>query len=260
MAVFWRGGFDIAAVIIFHAGMKSKFFAGALLCALVLFQSSVLAQTNSTAATADKEAATLEKHLHPILSALNLADADKETKVRGVVAEYYVALKVWHGENDAKIKPLWAQFNAARSKQDAAAANAALEKIGAVYAGFKPQHEKFTGGLSALLTPAQVEAVEDAITVGKVKFTYDVYLQIFPSLTDEQKAVVLQKLKAAREEAVDCEAMAEKSAFFKKYKIEIEDVYLTQQGYDPKQARKDFAAKQKAKKAAATGAAEASAK
>ena len=40
--------------------------------------------------------------------------------------------------------------------------------------------------------------------------------------------------------------MTEKSAFFKKYKIVIEDDYLTGQGYDPKQARKDFAAKQKA--------------
>jgi Protein of unknown function (DUF3826) len=231
--------------------MKSIFFTRVLLGALLLLQTPVPAQTNSATVAADKDAATLEKRLHPILAALKLADADKEAKVRGIVAEYYQSLKVWHAENDAKIKPLWAQFNAARSKQDAAAANAALEKIGGVYAGFKPQHEKFTGGLSAVLSPAQVEAVEDAITVGKVKFTYDVYLQIFPTLTEEQKAVVLQKLKAAREEAVDCEAMTEKSAFFKKYKIQIEDDYLTKQGYDPKQARKDFAAKQKAKKAAA---------
>jgi hypothetical protein len=44
---------------------------------------------------------------------------------------------------------------------------------------------------------------------------------------------------------VDAGSMAEKSAFFKKYKIKIEEEYLTAQGYDPKQARKDFAAKQK---------------
>jgi len=84
------------------------------------------------------------------------------------------------------------------------------------------------------------------LTINKVKVTYDVYLQIFPMLTDAQKAVVLQDLKSAREQAIDCESMTEKSAFFKKYKIVIEDDYLTGQGYDPKQARKDFAAKQKA--------------
>jgi hypothetical protein len=79
--------------------------------------------------------------------------------------------------------------------------------------------------------------------------TYNVYLQIFPTLTGAQKAVVLQDLKDAREQAIDCEAMTEKSAFFKKYKIKIEDDYLTAQGFDPKQARKDFAAKQKAEAA-----------
>ena len=39
--------------------------------------------------------------------------------------------------------------------------------------------------------------------------------------------------------------MTEKSAFFKKYKIQIE-AYLTAQGYDVKQSYKDFVAKQKA--------------
>jgi hypothetical protein len=83
-----------------------------------------------------------------------------------------------------------------------------------------------------------------------VQVTYNAYLEIFPKLTDEQKAVVLKNLQAAREEAIDCEAMAEKSAFFKKYKIKIEDEYLTAQGYNPKQARQDFAVKQKAEAAA----------
>lgn len=97
-----------------------------------------------------------------------------------------------------------------------------------------------------MLSPEQIETVEDVFTVNKVKVTYNVYLEIFPTLTAEQKAVVLKDLKDAREQAVDAGAMTEKSAFFKKYKIVIEEDYLTAQGYDPKQARKDFAAKQKA--------------
>ena len=130
-------------------------------------------------------------------------------------------------------------------------ANAALDKIDTVYATFKPQHDKFLSDLkSTVLTPAQIETVKDVLTVGKVKFTYDVYLQIYPTLTDAQKTVVLKDLKDAREQAIDCESMLEKSAFFKKYKIKIEDDYLTSQGYDPKQARKDFAAKGKEAKSA----------
>jgi hypothetical protein len=163
-----------------------------------------------------------------------------------MLAAQLQALSGWHAQNDAQIKGLWNEFNTARSKQNPTNAAAALAAIDGVYATFKPQHEKFNSDLSSVLTPAQVESVKDTLTVNKVKVTYDVYLQIFPKLTDEQKAVVLKNLKAAREEAIDAEAMTEKSAFFKKYKIKIEDDYLTAQGFDPKQARKDFAAKQKA--------------
>jgi hypothetical protein len=241
---------DYASLANFHRGMKRIFYFAALALVMVGGPFSIQAQTNGAAAPAlsadEREKATLEKHIKPVLTALSLADADKTAKVRAVLAAQFKALNAWHAQNDAQIKSLWSEFDRARSAQNPTNANAALAKLGDVYAGFKPQHEKFIADLSALLTPEQVESVKDTLTINKVKVTYDVYLQIFPTLTDAQKAVVLKNLKAAREEAVDCEAMTEKSAFFKKYKIKIEDDYLTAQGYDPKQARKDFAAKQKA--------------
>jgi len=215
----------------------------------------VRAQTNIPGAlpalsAADKEKASLDKHIKPILAALKLADAAKEAATHDILVAQFKALRAWHAANDAQIKELWNGFNRARSAHNVTNANAALAKIDGVYATFKPQHEKFISDLAAVLSPEQVETVKDVLTVNKVKVTYDVYLQIFPGLTEAQKAVVLQNLKAAREQAIDCESMTEKSAFFKKYKIKIEDDYLTAQGYDPKQARKDFAAKQKAAAAA----------
>ncbi len=235
--------------------MKSPLFCVALLGSLLLTQIQIEAQTNAVlvapaVSAADKEAATLEKHLKPILTALSLNDVGKEAKVRETFAAYFKALNVWHDANDAQIKLLWNEFNEARGKQDVTNAAAALAKIDGVYATFQPSHEKFVSDLSTVLTPAQVETVKDVLTINKVKVTYDVYLQIFPTLTDAQKAVVLQNLKAAREQAIDCALMTEKSAFFKKYKIKIEDEYLTAQGYEPKQARKDLAAKQKTEAAA----------
>ena len=226
-------------------------FAGVVLSAPVL----VCAETNTpdavpASSAADKEKASLHKHVQPVLAALKLGDAAKEATVSDILASQFKALHAWHAANDAQIKVLWNEFNRARSAQNVTNANAALAKIDGVYATFKPQHGKFISDLSAVLSPEQVETVKDALTVNKVKVTYDVYLQIFPGLTEAQKAVVLQDLKAAREQAIDCESMTEKSAFFKKYKIKIEDDYLTAQGYDPKQARKDFAAKQKAEAAA----------
>jgi Spy/CpxP family protein refolding chaperone len=237
----------------FHLAMKQIIFSVALVLAGGRF--SAPAQTNDSpaarpAGATDREKATLEKHLKPVLAALNLNDADQTAKVRAILAAQFQALSTWHAQNDAQLKALWNEFNKARGKQDVTNADTALAKIDEIYATFKPQHDKFVSDLAAVLTPEQVETVKDVLTVNKVKVTYDVYLQIFPKLTDEQKAVVLQNLKDAREAAIDAEAMTEKSAFFKKYKIKIEDDYLTAQGYDPKQARKDFAAKQKTDAAA----------
>ena len=228
--------------------MKSIALAILAIAILVAAPPTILAQTTAPSAPVpadEKQKASAEKHLKPILDALKLQDPAKETAVRAAVSEFFAAHNTWHQSNDAKLKELWNNFNHARSKQDKAAADKALADIDAVYATFKPDHEKFLNSLAAVLSPDQIATVEDALTVNKVKVTYNVYLQIFPTLTDEQKKVVLKDLEDAREQAIDAGSMAEKSAFFKKYKIKIEEDYLTAQGYDPKQARKDFAAKGK---------------
>ena len=183
-----------------------------------------------------------------------LSDATREAKVRKIVEAQIKALNAWHAQNDEQIKSLWNEFNQARGKQDETNANLALAKIDAVYATFKPQHEKFETELASVLTPEQVETVKDALTIDKVKITFNAYGEIFHGLTDEQKAFILKNLKAAREEAIDAGPMTEKSAFFKKYKIKIE-AYLTAQGYDVKQSYKEFVAKQKADEAAKKAAA-----
>jgi len=221
--------------------MKTLLIFTALL--LVLGSADCHAETNTPVPA--QSAPPADKHSLAILKALKLSDGAAETKVQEIIAAQFRALSDWHERNDAQIKPLWNQFNAARSKNDTAAADAALAKIDSVYATFKPRHDEFLARLGKVLTPDQVELVKDTLTVNKVQVTFHAYEEIFPGLTAAQKAVVLQNLKAAREEAIDASAMAEKSAFFKKYKIKIEEGYLTAQGYDPKQARKDFAAKQK---------------
>ncbi len=234
--------------------MKQTVLSIPLLILLMLNASSVLAQTNaatasSTQSATDQEARTLDKHFKPIQKALNLTDPAKEAKVQEIFAAHLKAFDAWHAQNDAQIKELWNEFNKARGKQNETDADAALAKIDAVYATFKPEHDKFLSALSFVLTPEQVTTVKDALTINKVKVTYDAYGEIFHGLTEEQKAFILKNLQAAREEAIDANAMTEKSAFFKKYKIKIE-AYLTSQGYDVKQSYKDFVAKQKAEAAA----------
>lgn len=231
--------------------MKSIVIIFPLAALLAVGTVSGFAQTNSPAGdsttTVDaKQQASLQKHIKPILDALNLPDAAKANTVSNVLAAFITAHTAWHQTNDETLKGDWNDFNHARSKMDKAGADKALAEIDRVYATFKPTHDQLISGLSAVLSPARIAKVEDVLTVNKVEVTYNVYLQIFPTLTDDQKAVVLKDLQSARDEAIDAGSMTEKSAFFKKYKIVIEEDYLPKQGYDPKQARKDFAAKQKA--------------
>jgi Spy/CpxP family protein refolding chaperone len=234
--------------------MKSCLFCSLLAAVLSGGLCSLPAQTNDVSTApklnaAEQEKKTEEKHAKPILAALNLNNAAKEAKVREIVGAQIKALNDWHAQNDAQIKSLWNEFSQARGKQDETDADAALAKIGAVYATFGPQHQKFESELSSVLTPEQVETVKDALTINKVKITFNAYGEIFHGLTDEQKAFILKNLKAAREEAIDAGPMTEKSNFFKKYKIKIE-AYLTAQGYDVKQSYREFVAKQKADEAA----------
>ena len=236
--------------------MKKSSLALTLPVALLCAGNFAAAQSNSNSAAPqtaaapslsakDRDQATFEKHTKPVLDALKLDDAAKAAKVHDLMIAQFALWKTWHDQNDAQINELWNKFNKARTALNQTNADSALAQIDAVYATFKPQHDALIAGLGTVLTPAQIETVEDALTINKVKITYHAYGEIFPGLTEAQNAFILKKLKAAREEAIDAGQMTEKSAFFKKYKIQIE-AYLAAQGYDVKQSYKDFVAKQKA--------------
>lgn len=197
----------------------------------------------AASASVPAAAQTSSKNTRNILAALKLAEPAQEDRVRELLDTHFAALSTWHRENDSALKTLWREFDDARSAKDTPAADAALEKIGSVYAGFRPVREKTFSTLGALLAPAQIEKIEDVLTVDKVAVTYGAYLDIFPALTKDQKGVVLRELKTARSEAIDALAMTEKSAFFKKYKIRIEERYFASQGIDAEKHRRVFAAR-----------------
>jgi hypothetical protein len=188
-----------------------------------------------------------QKQVRSILEALHLGDSTKEDKLRAVLEPHFLALNQWRATNETRIKELWQAFDEARKpqKQDPKGAEQALKQIGEVYAGFKAEHDAFNARLVTVLSPEQIEKVKDVLTVNKVKVTYDAYGVIFHGLTEVQKEFILKNLKAAREEAIDAGSMNEKSAFFKKYKLKIQD-YLTAQGYDVAKSYKEFGEKQKA--------------
>lgn len=184
--------------------------------------------------------AALEKRSADILAVLNLDDPAKADRIRAILINQYRSLRAIHDPRDARIK--------ATPKED----TAAIEQVRAdAAARLAELHEEFLSKLAAELTPDQIDAVKDKMTYGKVQVTYNAYASYLPQMTDEEKAKILDWLKQAREEAIDGGSSEEKSRIFDKYKGRINN-YLAQRGYDLKQAEKDFFARQKAARAAAT--------
>jgi Spy/CpxP family protein refolding chaperone len=172
--------------------------------------------------------AKLEQRAGDILKVLELTNAAKAERVRGLVIAQYRALRDWHDGYDAKLK------------------GAGDEEARVIRGTLKELHGKFLAGLAAELTPAQVERVKDRMTYDKVRVTYDGYVEMLPQLTAAQKARVLELLKEAREEAMDGGSSEEKTAIFGRYKGKINN-YLSAEGYDLKQAGKDWAERRKPK-------------
>lgn len=96
-------------------------------------------------------------------------------------------------------------------------------------------HYAFLGRLSALLNPAQVDAVKDGMTYSVMPRTFVVYQELLPEMTDEQRIRVYSLLAEARELAMDAGSSKAKHRVFGKYKGKINN-YLSALGYDLKSA------------------------
>ena len=197
--------------------------------AAVVFVGSATAQDHLPPTPAADKAAmyttAIENRTADILKLLALEDPARSNRVQDVIVSQYRVLK-------ARDEVL----NAAFGKDNS-------QRAGLYQAISKPLHDRFLAKLSAELTPEQVEKVKDKMTYGKVQFTHEGYCAIVPGLTDQDKAKILELLKAAREEAMDGGSAGEKSAIFQKYKEQIND-YLNAHGHDVAQAYKDWNAKQ----------------
>jgi hypothetical protein len=218
------------------------FFPTVLATAVACGQLTVLAQEHkpgaatSISATEDAEATytqAIEKRTADILEVLKLTDPAVSGRVHDTIIAQYRALRSWHDANDAPLKQ-------ARKTDTNAVAD--------MRASLKELHDRFIAKLAADLSPEQVEQVKDKMTYGKVKVTYDAYCEIVPHLTETEKARMLQLLKEAREEAMDCGSAEEKSAVFNRYKGKINN-YLTAQGHDVGKAFRDFNQRQREQKA-----------
>lgn len=181
---------------------------------------------------AEKEAiytATLETRSNLIMDALKLENSAKATRVKDRIIAQYRALNHWQESYEDRLKEL-------RKPKDA---DAAKTETADIYAKRRALRDAFLADLAKDLTPDQIDTVKDKLTYNKLQVTYHGYLEMLPTLTEDQKAQIHTWLVEARDDAIDGVSSDEKSAIFNRYKGRINN-YLSKQGYDLNRASKEW--------------------
>ncbi|MBN1184853.1 MAG: DUF3826 domain-containing protein [Bacteroidales bacterium] len=179
------------------------------------------------------------KFLPDVLSPV--ADPEKYIRVRNIVVQQYKDLANIHDTRDAKVKEIKAQ---AGLEKEAINLQVDAVKMAATVQLYE-LHAAYIGRLASELTAEQVVKVKDGMTYSVMPRTYQVYMEMLPDLTDEQKRFIYACLVEARELAMDRETSDKKHATFGKYKGRINN-YLSKAGIDLKQAEKDMLERKKA--------------
>ncbi len=212
--------------------MLKRRWITALLLALLATHAG--AQTTNPDAEA-AYTADINKRADDVIKFAGIDDSAKVARVHEALMNQYRGLRALHDARDAKLKI---------ASDDAAKAQ--IKK--ASEADVKKLHDEFLAKLNADLNPEQVEKVKDKMTYNVVPITYAGFQDMLPTLTEPQKAYILAQLKEAREIAMDQGSSKEKHDVFGKYRGRINN-YLSKQGYDLKQASKDWAERRKAREA-----------
>jgi len=221
--------------------MLPKLKVIAIAAVLLLPAARLIADPDSKSAAGSNDATysrKIEERVAKIVATLELKNEEQSRRVHAAIVAQYRILNIWHETNDARLMEL-KKTTAAPDTEKGAAAKTEIEQI---HATLKVIHDNYLAQLAKDLSPELVERVKDGMTVGKVQFTYTGYMQEYPSLTEEQRAKVLEFLKEAREEAMDAGNIDEKSAIFNRYKGRINN-WLSKQGVDSGKGKKPKAEK-----------------
>jgi hypothetical protein len=224
------------------------FAAGLLLGAHILFAQTVVDSAStevSQPSAVDPDPVytrTITERADKIVATLGIDDADKAARVRDLIVNQYRGLGKIHDALAAKTAEATKSPGADPTVVNAWVAVARAQTS----VKLLQLHRYFIARLSVELTPAQVNKVKDGLTYGVVQVTNNRYLEMLPSLTDEQQREILAQLLEAREYAMDAGSSEEKHNIFGQYKGRINN-YLSKAGYNLKQAERDLSSRETGK-------------
>lgn len=189
---------------------------------LTFFVGQAFAQTEE-----EKYIQVITERSDKIVATLGIMDSIRYYQVRDVIVGQYSALNSHHEQREADIKKLKEAFAGQEEVLDDKRTQYEAEKDKEL----RVIHRVFIDKLAGLLDDSQIEGVKNGMTYGVLPLTYGAFQDMIPSLTNEQKAKILNLLIEARELAMDEPGSREKHGVFGKYKGRINN-YLSAEGYD----------------------------
>jgi hypothetical protein len=160
---------------------------------------------------------------------LELNDESKAQKAAALITEHFGRLWAWDRQVADKLNAAWAAWDAARDnshgkqKDELKALAIMTEQIDPIYAEFAPQIRGLLRALRDEIGDEKTTELMDLITRSPgAKRTYDAYVAMVPELTDEEKAILWERMAQAREDALAAWSDGQIVKIFKKYKVRNE--------------------------------------
>jgi hypothetical protein len=160
---------------------------------------------------------------------LELGDEAKTQKAAALITEHFGRLWAWDQAVRERLDAAWAAWDAARDntggkqKDELKALTIMTEEIDPIYAEFAPQIQGFLRALRREIGDDETTELLDLITRSPgAQRTFDAYVAMVPEMTDDQKAVLWERMVQAREDALAAWSDGQIVKIFKKYKVRNE--------------------------------------
>jgi hypothetical protein len=182
---------------------------------------------------------------------LKLNDESKTQKTAALITEHFGRLWAWDQQVREKLNAAWAAWDTARDnsngkeKDELKALTVMTEEIDPIYAEFAPQTQGFLRALRHELGEEKTTELLDFITRSPgAKRTFDAYVAMVPEMTDDQKAILWDRMAQAREDALAAWSDGQIVKIFKKYKVRNE-LSIDYFGYGYRKRYEDWAKSQR---------------
>lgn len=169
-----------------------------------------------------------------ILASLSLEDAADRSQVHAALVDFYRSVNAWHEQHAGR-----------RQELKRAATDSARESLATLEADLAAVRRDFEDRLAKVLPAKSIARVKDGLTYNVVHVTERAYHDMLPDLTAGERERIHAWLVEARDLAISEGSSEAKHGVFGRYKGKINN-FLSQAGYDLKQAERDWQARRKA--------------